>query len=557
MVYHSNSAMDGLDITNYWQYFNLNCDPFAMNADEALIYVPAYWEEMLDLIQYITHYKNQLVVVTGSNGIGKTVLADLLETQLGESVHCVKIAAEQNTSVMRLLEFLSDAFLVPWQPEENIEKLLDDQLQAFQHKGKNCLLLIDNAQLLPTETLEALLYFVSQQSESQMRFHIALFGESTLRQTLQRMLEPAEEALVHFLTVEPLSLEESAQYLDYRLSAANWQGASPMAEEVVARIYRLSEGNPARINRIARRFLLDLLTEQDEGKKSSWFGKHTAQLVGAGLVVIILLILAVWIWRSDMMQHVTLAKVETVKPTVTVNGAVLPEAQIKYVDQAALSEVKTKTTEQDQVPTAAGPAAPVADEHNHKVDVVVMPPAPAPAPAPAPIQAPALPKSATTSASMTEEKATQPAKVAETQATAAPQAATVQSPAPAAIESAHAATVPTADAVPAAASTETAPVQKKAASAKKVPAAQTEKNSTQGPYTIQLLHLQHDGSLAQFIKQNHLEGKVQLVTRQAHGKKVTEVIYGSYKTMHDAEQAVATLPDSLMSAAPWPKKKEG
>jgi type II secretory pathway predicted ATPase ExeA/septal ring-binding cell division protein DamX len=540
MPYHSNPALDGLDITNYWQYFHLHCDPFTMHADESLIYLPGYWEEMLDLIQYITHYKNQLVVITGSNGIGKTVLADLFETQLGESVHCVKIAAEQSTSVMRLLEFLSDAFLVPWQPEASIEQLLDDQLHAFQHKEKNCLLLIDNAQLLPIESLEALLYFVAQQSDSQMRFHIALFGESTVRQTLQRMLDPTEEALVHFLTIEPLSLEETEQYLNYRLSAANWQDANPMSEEVVARIYRLSEGNPARINRIARRFLLDLLIEQESDQKKSWLRKYVTQLIGAGLLVVMLIVLAVWIWHSNIIQHVKLAKIQSVKPTVTVNGEVLP-APIKYIDQAALH------------PSLTPPVAAVAP--TPPAEIVVAQPAKAVSPvsiagqksnvennqspaivAAEPVQAQATPVNASAKPEASIAAKTETSSTPSRSELSAPVSQTAQTPV-----------------VSQAVSGKTSDVVSRVPTSKKA----TKEKATQdsGSYTIQLLHLQYDGTLAQFIKKNHLTGKIRVVSHTVQGKKITEITYGSYQTMHDAEQAVATLPSSLMSAAPWPKKK--
>lgn len=540
MVHQSAQTIEGPDITNYWQYFNLDRDPFAMSHDESLTYLPSYWEEMLDLIQYLVHYKNQAVVVTGQNGIGKSILADLLLTQLGENVHAAKIAAEPNLNVIRLIEFLSDAFMVPWQPEQSIEQALDSQLQAFQQKEKNCLLLLDNAHLLPAETLEALLYLISQQSEHQMRFHVLLFGESALQQTLHRMLEPTEESLVHFLTLESLSLEETQQYLNHRLSASGWQNENPMSEEIVARVYRLSEGNPARINRIARRFLLDMLSEGEEEAGSSWLGRHLTKFLGACLIIAILGLLGVWIWRINSAG--SSAPSHTVgtaaAPTISLNGQPLPAMNQKNMETVALSPPKpvaAPTTpaanvppvQQPIVPTQVMPspaaALPVAEKNMLTKSAEKVPAAVAPAPAVVP--------PLTTDAVPVEQAPARLKKIA------APKPAlskpVVKKPV---------------------SKTAAAPVKKvKSAAPAQVPSKSAVEN-TKAEYTLQLIGLSNHEALEKFIIDNNLQGKVRTMTVQSHGKTLTVVLYGRYKTMRDAEQAIPNLPQALVNAGPWPRK---
>ncbi|MCD6048160.1 MAG: ral secretion pathway protein GspA [Gammaproteobacteria bacterium] len=522
------AQIEGPDITNYWQYFSLERDPFAMTAEEVLIYLPSYWEEMLDLAQYLVNYKNQIVVVTGDSGSGKSVFGDLLIAQIGEGAHTVKVPGEPNLTVQRLVEFLGDVFMLPWKPGGAIEATLDEQLQAMQHKEKSCVLLIDNAHLLPAETLEALLYLVGQQSDNQMRFHAVLVGEPNVVSTLQRMLEPAEEGLVHFLSLEPLSLEELQQYLSHRLNAAGWQNDNPMSEEIVARIFRLSEGNPARINRIARRFLLDMLNEQENGLEKSPSKKLLTRLLGAGLIVAILAVLGIWAWR---MSNNTSPQTPD-RPVISVNGQAL--SHDAAVPNAALNQ----------------PAATVAQ--NTAAAAAVVPQANVPA-----LTAPAAPSSPTPAATATN-PALQPTATPQltrvpventsatvSQAVVSP-AASVAAPAPAekAVEK------------PVAKQAKTKPVSHvtaKKVSTKTTSASHAASSTKTGGYSIQLVGLTDAQSAQNFIQQNHLQGKVRIV--KSNGKVL--VYYGKYSSMNAASQDITNFTPAMMQAGPWPVKVKG
>jgi type II secretory pathway predicted ATPase ExeA len=487
---------------------------------------------MLDLAQYLVNYKNQMIVVTGDSGSGKSVFGDLLIAQIGESAHVIKVPGEPNLTVQRLVEFLGDVFMLPWKPGEAIEATLDEQLQAMQHKEKNCVLLIDNAHLLPVETLEALLYLVGQQSDSQMRFHTVLVGEPNVVSTLQRMLEPAEEGLVHFLSLEPLSLEELQQYLSHRLNAAGWQNDNPMSEEIVARIFRLSEGNPARINRIARRFLLDMLNEQENGLEKSPSKKLLTRLLGACLIVAILAVLGILAWR---MSNNTSAQTPD-RPTISMNGQVFSH------DAAAPNAVPvqpaTATTQNASAMAAAVPQANVPALTAPATPVTPSTPAPAAATANSALQPVAAPQ------------LTRVPVENNTHATASePVASSASSEvAPAPVHKATEKTV--------AQSSKAKAVSNR--SVKKAPAKTASTNQAvssrkTGSYSIQLVGLTDAQSAQNFIRQNHLQGKVRIV--KLNGKVL--VYYGKYPSMNAASQDIPNFTPEMMQAGPWPVKVKG
>ena len=46
----------------YWQAYGLHQDPFAMEIDPRMYYASPHWEEYIDLLQYLGHYNNDLLV---------------------------------------------------------------------------------------------------------------------------------------------------------------------------------------------------------------------------------------------------------------------------------------------------------------------------------------------------------------------------------------------------------------------------------------------------------------------------------------------------------------
>ncbi len=515
-------SIEGPDITNYWQFFNLDRDPFSMGFDEALIYLPPNWEEMLDLVQYLAHYKNQMVAITGAAGSGKTTFEDIFISQLGETARVIKLNGDPNLDVMRLVEFLSDSFTLPWTPSQNVEEVLDQQLQAFQAKDKVCILVVDNAHLLPEETLEALIYLVEQQSENQMRFHAILFGDPTLVQKVKNILQPNEEALVHFLTLDPFSLEETQNYLNYHLSSAGWQEESPMTEETIARIYKLSEGNPARINRIARRFLVDMLNARQHQDTKTPMKNSFARIIG-GIIILLIVVAAFSYWYMNRSASVKTDGGDAA-PNISLNGESLSQ-EIQPGKAVDLQPSKAAESSLPQEPPT--PSAPI------KTEVSSVAPAPS---APPPVE-------------------NQP-EISTVDMAAMPTIPTT--PSEASALSTQVKKTPEKTLAPIEAKTTTSikktlkPVTSKVV--KKAEGSKTTKDTKTGDYAIQLIGLNKTANLPKFIKEHHLQNKVKLMTITQKDKKMTIVLYGKYHTLHEAEQAITTLPPDLAKLGPWPRK---
>jgi len=310
--------MAQLDEQNdYWRYYGLRRDPFSFAAKESDSYISLRWEQYFDLLHYLCTSNNVLLAVTGAPGAGKTTFLKQFLRQLNEEIHVVSLTASPKFDVAQLCETLIKEFALPAATSENLDEQLETHIANLQYHERLALLVIDDAHRLPPAALRALLYFIKQQSENQMRLHILLVGESALKDNLAALTsEKSDQGLFHHLALEPFQLEETEFYLNHRLSVAGLPASSPLSRAAVKRIHDLARGIPAQINVTAQRILQSSMQVRPP-RQFPW------KLVGFILLgLIIVIILSMYGMRQQPVK-------KTVKPKPPVVVAVQPPPQPK------------------------------------------------------------------------------------------------------------------------------------------------------------------------------------------------------------------------------------
>jgi len=254
----------GADSNQYWRLYQLSGDPFETDTiNNASLYYPvASFGQHIDLMTHLVNYSNVMLVVSGEATSGKTTLKAQFLSQLENNA--IQIFAETATpdfSVTQLVQTLANGFDLPIPEEEALEVKLNMQLSELQYQPLASLLIFDDAHLLSDETLKALLHLVSQQSDTQMRLHILLFGETALANKLSSLSQEGQPDLVHTIRLANFDEAETGQYILYRLSRFGHAGKSPLNKHQIARIYQLTGGNPGRINQVAKKELQDALLQ--------------------------------------------------------------------------------------------------------------------------------------------------------------------------------------------------------------------------------------------------------------------------------------------------------
>ena len=246
----------------YQDWFQLKQAPFAITPDPAFVYLSGAHQEALAHLLYGVGQGGGggFVQLTGEVGTGKTTLC-----------RCLLEQVEKTTHIALILNPLLN-------PEELIEAILHelqlDELSAVSHKqrldqlneyllkahtaGERAVIIIDEAQNLPAETLEQLRLLTNLETNTDKLLQIILLGQPELRDLLGRNdLRQLAQRITARFHLTPLNSEETIAYVKHRLAVAGKPGAhNPFTEAALKAIYRASSGVPRLINTVADRALL-------------------------------------------------------------------------------------------------------------------------------------------------------------------------------------------------------------------------------------------------------------------------------------------------------------
>jgi type II secretory pathway predicted ATPase ExeA len=249
----------------YEAYFGLRERPFSKTPDPRFLFLSRGHREALARMQYAVEERD-LVLLTGEIGCGKTTLSRALMDALDDSFKVVCLINPRLTP----LEFLRSLarHLGAEEPArfkvdllEQIGKILFD----YYEKGMTPVVVIDEAQLVPhKETFDEIRLLTNFQLDDRNLISIVLMGQPELKRRLKhRAYEALRQRIGMQYDLKPLNLEETAEYLDFRIIKA---GGRPglFSAVVVEAIYAYSSGIPRMINHAASLALLECFGRGDD-----------------------------------------------------------------------------------------------------------------------------------------------------------------------------------------------------------------------------------------------------------------------------------------------------
>lgn len=244
----------------YLSYFGMAQVPFNITPDPAFLYLSSCHREALAQLSYGIKARKGFVVLTGEVGTGKTTLVHALLGDLGERTHTAFIFSSV-VSPLDLLRYVCEEFgLVELKhPQTNIHDclvLLNDFLLEKYRNGDNCALIIDEAQNLSPEVLEAIRLLSNFETSKDKLFQIVLVGQPELAARLNSQeLRQLKQRVTLRYHLRALTLGESRDYIANRLQVAGGKTAVFAADAFEA-IYRCSTGIPRLINVLCDNALL-------------------------------------------------------------------------------------------------------------------------------------------------------------------------------------------------------------------------------------------------------------------------------------------------------------
>jgi len=243
----------------YQAFYGLTSKPFQLSPDPAFFYSSKHHQKALSYLEYGLSQQEGFIVITGAIGTGKTTIArSLINDVKGGDV----VAAQLVTTLLspiELLEMIALAFgiNVDTVSKTSILKGIESYLISLKEQGKRAVLLVDEAQNLPAESVEELRMLSNFQIGNMPLFQSFLLGQSELKLILQAPgMEQFRQRIIASCHLEPLTQEETRAYIKHRLEMAGWVGDSLISFTAYSVIHQQTSGIPRMINLFMDRLML-------------------------------------------------------------------------------------------------------------------------------------------------------------------------------------------------------------------------------------------------------------------------------------------------------------
>jgi putative secretion ATPase (PEP-CTERM system associated) len=252
----------------YDDFYGLTDKPFQLTPDPRFYFESATHRKAMAYLGYGLAQGEGFIVITGEIGAGKTTLVGHLMSTIDPSrVSAINIVSTQveGDDMLRLVASglkidttgADKALLL-----SKIDMLLQDRVKT----GQRTLLIVDEAQNLPTSALEELRMLSNFQSGASAMMQILLLGQPEFRERLNSAvdLEQLRQRVIATHHLTSMESEEIGPYLAHRLKLVGWNGRPQFTEGSIEVMEKYSGGLPRKINTLAGRVLLLGAVEQCE-----------------------------------------------------------------------------------------------------------------------------------------------------------------------------------------------------------------------------------------------------------------------------------------------------
>lgn len=243
----------------YLQHFGLVEPPFSLTPDTHFVFSNHDHQAALNTVLLGLKGGEGFIKVTGEVGTGKTLLCRRILQSLEDGAVPAYLPNPQidaRTLYLGIAEELRltvDAGLDTY----HLLKALNRALLDIAASGGPVVVLIDEAQAMPLETLEALRLLSNLETEKRKLMQVVILGQPELDEKLR---DPSVRQLLQRIAFHyrlgGLRRDEVEHYLSYRLRVAGHRGDGLFLRGATRAIHDSSRGTPRVVNILAHKALL-------------------------------------------------------------------------------------------------------------------------------------------------------------------------------------------------------------------------------------------------------------------------------------------------------------
>ncbi len=241
----------------YEQYYGLSEKPFSLTPDTEFFYRSVTHQEALNVLLVAIRGGDGFIKVTGEVGTGKTLLCRKLLDALEPEYNTVYIPNPYMNCNALLHALLHEMGISDRLEKDNYLACINDYLIENARKNRGSVIILDEAQAMPEQSLEAIRLLSNLETGKQKLVQIVLFGQPELDQRLARSsIRQLRQRIMHAYQLQPLNPGSVRSYLQYRIRSAGYRGPELFDHGALRRLYQFSRGVPRVINVLCNKAMM-------------------------------------------------------------------------------------------------------------------------------------------------------------------------------------------------------------------------------------------------------------------------------------------------------------
>src|SRR5437762_12488838 len=268
--------------TVYLDYYGLIEPPFTITPNPRFLFYSVKHREAFNHLLYGIRERKGFVQLTGEVGAGKTTLCRAILEEL-EGKYATALILNPIMSAEELVKAVAIEYGLPVNGLDRLDTLavINQFLLQQVERGKETVLIVDEAQDLTDELLEQVRLLSNLETDSRKLLQIVLMGQPELRDRLNnpRMRQLRQRITVRY-HLQPLSRFEVSQYIQHRLEISGAKGAPYFTQPALWRVFSYSKGIPRLVNAVCDKALLAGFVERRDRIGFAIIGRAVRELEG-------------------------------------------------------------------------------------------------------------------------------------------------------------------------------------------------------------------------------------------------------------------------------------
>jgi type II secretory pathway predicted ATPase ExeA len=243
----------------YETHFGLRHRPFRTTPDTAHYYPATVHERAVGRILRALQDQEGMILLTAEPGLGKTLLGHVVLERLGEAVASAFLTNGHVGNRLGLLQAILYELGLPHEGrgEQDARLALTELLLKTYTAGRRTILIVDEAHHLSAELLEELRMLGNLEAGNGKALQVLLVAQPSIADVLGLpQLAALRQRLAVRAWLEPLGIEEAADFMLHQLRLAGGRPEKLIAEEAVALLAQATQGVPRLLNQAAHQAFL-------------------------------------------------------------------------------------------------------------------------------------------------------------------------------------------------------------------------------------------------------------------------------------------------------------